>query len=170
MLNGACNPAPAWQNLLPLEARQSKIQKVRPRVHSVVHLFKHASFHAGTWCMFVHTPRWHASVQASVAAAASTCLKQQLKDANSAGDMMPILGGKICHRCSTALAHLRHRILLRMCWGLDPLRDHPCGGEACLMCTRAHTQSWGLCPPLACCEFQAVTGVSRVSHNDGTCH
>ncbi len=45
------------------------VQKVRPRVHSVVHRFKHASFQAGTWCMFVHTPLWHASVQASVAAA-----------------------------------------------------------------------------------------------------
>lgn len=54
-------------------------QKVRPRVHSVVHLFRHASFHAGTWCMFVHTPLWHASVQASVAATRGHSVSRVLK-------------------------------------------------------------------------------------------
>ena len=34
-------------------------------MHSVVHLFRHASFHAGTWCRDAHTARWHASAQAS---------------------------------------------------------------------------------------------------------
>ena len=36
-----------------------------PRVHSVVHLFRHASFQAGTWCGDAQTARWQASAHAS---------------------------------------------------------------------------------------------------------
>ncbi len=49
---------PAWRSCY----------EARPRRHSVVHRFRQASFHAGTWCRLVHTARWHASLHASWAA------------------------------------------------------------------------------------------------------
>lgn len=39
---------------------------VLPRKHSVVQRLRHLSFHAGTWCMFMQTARWQASVHASL--------------------------------------------------------------------------------------------------------
>lgn len=55
-------PATIAVRIFPLFSRNPQ---VLPRRHSVVHRFKHLSFQAGTWCMFMQTALWQASVHAS---------------------------------------------------------------------------------------------------------